>query len=479
MLLYLIAFLEWYTTLSVEIIAIRNAIPIIGNNAISTSIILGVILVALSYGYYRWWAYASYHPPEKIIRRLFINLFLSSVLYTFVSFPLQNTLLTKLFDAWTWYSISIFVAILLLFALPVYLASQTLPLLSELISSDKKWETMGRLLFYSTVGSFLGSLITSIVFFPLIWVVKSIILNWLILAVLSLFVLFIYKKYFKEIYFFSIFSYIWLLLFLWFFIDLIFIKENIIYSHQSTHSNIEIMDIDDDRRLFMINWSFSSGIYRDTGKSFFNYINETTDLIEKYQPKDILVIWWAWFSLPQYVAWLDFVQDIDVCDIDESMYDISEKYFLEEEINQKIDFFPMPARYMIFDQIKKWKKYDFIFVDAYNGKISIPSQLLTEEFYRSLEEISSGIIAFNFVMDKSKDSRFYKTTSNTMIKSLGNEIYIKDMNPKQDSTYTNFIILNNTEDNYNKMETYSKYPIYKDNQSRADLDKYLLFFENK
>lgn len=53
LILYLIAFLEGFTTLSVEIMAIRNSISIIGSNAIATSIILGIILLALSYGYYR------------------------------------------------------------------------------------------------------------------------------------------------------------------------------------------------------------------------------------------------------------------------------------------------------------------------------------------------------------------------------------------------------------------------------------------
>lgn len=52
-ILYIIAFLEGFTTLSVEIMVIRNSLSIIGSNAIATSTILGIILLALSYGYYR------------------------------------------------------------------------------------------------------------------------------------------------------------------------------------------------------------------------------------------------------------------------------------------------------------------------------------------------------------------------------------------------------------------------------------------
>ena len=74
----------------------------------------------------------------------------------------------------------------MLFILPVFLASQTIPLLSELIDDDKKAVIIGKLLFFSTVGSFMGSVVTSLVFFSYIGVEKSIVMNGLILAVLAL-----------------------------------------------------------------------------------------------------------------------------------------------------------------------------------------------------------------------------------------------------------------------------------------------------
>ena len=53
-IIFAIAFLEGFTTLSVEIVAIRSFTPIIWTNSISTSVILWVILLALSYWYYIW-----------------------------------------------------------------------------------------------------------------------------------------------------------------------------------------------------------------------------------------------------------------------------------------------------------------------------------------------------------------------------------------------------------------------------------------
>jgi hypothetical protein len=164
-ILYIIAFLEGFTTLSVEIMAIRNSIAIIGSNAIATSIILGVVLLALSYGYYRGGVYAAYHTKKEIQKKIFYNLLSASLLYTLVSFPLENTFLEQSLSWGVGYFLPVLLTITVLFSLPVFLASQTIPLLSELVTGEEKSITIGKLLFFSTMGSFLGSVTTSLVFF--------------------------------------------------------------------------------------------------------------------------------------------------------------------------------------------------------------------------------------------------------------------------------------------------------------------------
>ncbi|USN55917.1 MAG: hypothetical protein H6765_05135 [Candidatus Peribacteria bacterium] len=51
-MIYLVAFIEGFSTLAVEIIAIRKATPVVGSSIILTSVFLGIILLALSAGYY-------------------------------------------------------------------------------------------------------------------------------------------------------------------------------------------------------------------------------------------------------------------------------------------------------------------------------------------------------------------------------------------------------------------------------------------
>gem|GEM_PF-2907512 len=50
-IIYLIAFLEGFSTLAVEIVAMRIAIPVVGSSIVLTSVFLGVVLLALSAGY--------------------------------------------------------------------------------------------------------------------------------------------------------------------------------------------------------------------------------------------------------------------------------------------------------------------------------------------------------------------------------------------------------------------------------------------
>lgn len=472
MIYFIIVFLEWFTTLSVEILAIRRCVSVIGSNSITTSIILWVILVALSYWYYIWWKIASNSSKEKIIKRLFINLFISWLIYTLISFPLENIVLTYLLNTWIWYALSILIAIFLLFFVPVFLASQTIPLLNELIDSEKKSELVWKLLFYSTIWSFIWSITTSLVLFPYLWVSKTIILNWIILLTLSLIIIIINKKSFKD---YILIINLLLLVIFWKLILSNIFDKNYVYSFDSSHNDIDIIDYEDNKRIMLLNWAFSSWIYKENKESYFTYIIETQNIIKKLKPKNILVVWWAWFSLPYYVSKLDFIDSIDVSEIDVELYNISQKYFLEEKLNDKVNFYWIPAEYLVNQKLKEWKKYDFIFIDAYTWK-SVPSQLLTKEFYDWLNKISSWAIVFNYIFDQNNNSTYYKKTVNTLSNSLWS-VYLKWVSEFV-WEYWNFLVINKEYKWFKKIDRFKDLWIYTDDKWTQEIDKYMLFKDN-
>ena len=475
---YIVAFLEGFTTLSVEIMSIRNSIAIVGSNSISTSIILGIILLALSYGYYRGGVFASRNKPETIKRKIYINLLIASIFYTFVSFPLENLLLGYLLSLNIGYFLPIFIGVSVLFILPVFLASQTIPLLSELIDDDKKAVVIGKLLFFSTVGSFMGSVVTSLIFFSYIGVEKSIVVNGIILAVLALVTYHQFdKKTISTKWIFFNLLYVWILLSVFFLDFSKFWSKNIVFSYSSEYNDIKVID-NKITRLFMMNGSHSSGIDVATGKSYFGYIQKITDIIDQEKPKKLLIIGAAGFSLPQDIAKRDYVERVDVCDIDGSLDVIAEKYFLQEKLHSKIVFYKESARYFVNEKIRKNEKYDFIFIDAYNGKISIPSELLTKDFFDSIKKISSGSVSMNVILDVARESIFSKKLSNTLLSSFG-EFYNKRVKDFGTNFYDNYLYINKPLQDYIPLNTYPYIWIYSDNLNTLEIDKYNLFYTQK
>src|SRR5215831_17014893 len=97
--IWLVAFLEGFSTLAVEVIAIRLAIPVAGSSMTLTGVMLGVVLFALSAGYWRGGELSSRWDNHKTRSALMRNLLLAGVIYAAVSFPLEAFLLEKALDA--------------------------------------------------------------------------------------------------------------------------------------------------------------------------------------------------------------------------------------------------------------------------------------------------------------------------------------------------------------------------------------------
>jgi len=466
-LIYIVAFLEWWTTLSVEIVAIRKFTPIIWSNSISTSVILWVILLALSYWYYIWWKISA--NKENLEIKLIYNLILSSVYYFFITFLFLEIILTNILSFSWGYFISILLSSIILFFIPVFLASQTIPLLSELLKWSNSWEKMWKLLFFSTVGSFLWATSTSVILFPLIWVFKTAVISPIILSfcafILSVFLL-------KDIKKVKIISWLLLLFYIYFNVTIDLWYSNVIFQKANSYHNIKIYDINNkdwNKRIFSLDWWYSSWINLETKESFFKYIREVEKKVVELKAKNILVIWAAGFTFPQDISKLDFVEDIDVVDIDWDLKDIAEKYFLEEKLSSKIKFYPEPSRFFINNKIneKLFKKYDLILVDAYSWK-SLPPQVLTKEFFDNLEKIGKNIF-LNIITDRRLESDFSKNLLTTLYSSFW-DFYYKDVNTWF-SDYTNFIITNKRNEKYIKNKINS-WKIYKDNKNSIEIDLY-------
>ena len=439
LIIYLVALLEWFTTLSVEITALRIFSPIIWVNSISTSIILWVILLALSYGYYIWWKISARN--QNIEKYLLRNLLFSSVYYFFITFIFAEFALQSFLLLIPSYFLALLITSILLFFIPVFLASQTIPLLSEMLKWKHSWEKIWKLLFYSTIWSFLWSVWTSVVLFPWLGVEKTAIISPLLLVICGL-LLVVYMKSKIQKY---LMSFIILIIFYTaILVSNIPNPENVIYKTSNVYHTINIYNNSENQRIFSMDRAYSSWINIETWKSFFNYIKEIKQQIIQSKSENILIIWAAGFTLPNELSEINSIKNIDVIDIDKDLKEISEKYFLQKELSDKINFYPESARFYLNNL---WdKKYDAVVVDAYSGQ-SLPPQLLTLEYFKQLSDISDNIY-LNIIIDKNLYSNFSVKLFETVSQWFDWNIYYKNVNNTPDYHLTNIVILNKSNTEY-------------------------------
>lgn len=356
------------------------------------------------------------------------------------------------------------------------MASQTIPLLSEILKWENTWEKIWKLLFFSTIGSFLGSVLTSSVLFPTFGVYLSSVLNSIILSSLALILSFYLIKNHKKIFISSI---LWTLVFvlsLAIFINWEKLKEWFIFKTANSYHDIEIFE-NDEKRLFLMNKWFSSGIDKNTKESFFGYIKEIKKNILKNisseNPKKILIIWAAWFTLPQELAKEKNISKIDVVDIDKSLKDIAEKYFLQEKLDEKITFIPDSARFFLNNSIKNKNFYDVIVLDIYIGK-SLPAETITKEFFEQIKK-SWKIVYLNLITDKNLETNFSKKIFNTLENVFWEMYYLPEIyeNMENKNHLTNIVVTNQKTENYLKYEKNNDLWIYTDDKHSIENDLFI------
>ena len=75
-------------------VALRKAVPYVGSSIVLTSVVIGVILLALSAGYYAGGVLTSRLSTQALLRRLQIYLVVSALYYLLIVYPSFEFVLT-------------------------------------------------------------------------------------------------------------------------------------------------------------------------------------------------------------------------------------------------------------------------------------------------------------------------------------------------------------------------------------------------
>lgn len=399
--LLIIIFLLGYTSLSFELLVLRQLINFVGSNTLITSIVITFILLFMSVGYY-WGSKISIarYPVRKIMNCMvvfvgFWGVISCSYYLEEMYFGIMHALgITKTLDY-------VFIFSTLFLTLPSICFGFVTAVIGRIIHRDNSDYT-GRFMAVDTMGSVSGSILTTLVFMPLVGVSSTIVILSVISVIISCLLI---RRTRWDV---NALVYIILLALAISMNNQKLVAPEDFVLKEDAISRIEIKPTDfiDGKpmsKIMLINGSQGSKISSDETK-MFEYVqfieNNFIKTLPTDTPREILILGAGGFT----VGLKDTFHHYTYVDIDKDLLPISEQHFLKENLTPNKEFIVKDG-YLFM--LNNKQKYDIILVDVYSAGKSIPMNFVTADFFfnvkKSLKE--DGIMIANIIT-----SPIFKTT---------------------------------------------------------------------
>ncbi len=407
-MLFIIIVVEGYIVLSTEILAIRQTIPYVGSGTDTVSVIIAAVLMPLAFGYHYGGRFKPYKLFGRLIttrRKLILNILLAT---SILLFGMSHGFINQFFRLLSSVDIhdrilqtSIYSVIFLV--LPVYLLGQTVPLISRYFSKEKLSRITGKILFFSTTGSFLGAIGSTLVLMATIGVHHTVSLNFLLATIL---VILLSKRVRSKA---VILSCLITLGAISFNSDKVMDRYKI--RRNNLYNTIVTLETKNGERWLYLNNNASSKFTE--GKRKHGYI-EFAEQIALYPilgsvpPRNILIIGSGGFTFGHN----DKNNLYTFVDIDKDLKGVAEKYILKEPLGENKTFVAKPARAFLNETDQK---FDVIYLDAYLGGVSIPEHLVTIEFFEQVKAHlkDDAVLISNMILSPHFNNMFSRNIDNT------------------------------------------------------------------
>lgn len=396
---YFLAFvilIEGYVSISIEILTIRQLLPVVGGSVVVTSLIIGIFLLFLALGYQA--GGRNYKNPRQ---RLSNNFLIAAIClgvglsYIFISLFFYRFVQTH----HVLYALSLF--LLLVIAPLIFVLGQTVPITMNMVKDENlsAGHIGGKTLGLSTIGSFLGATLTTLVgmyFFGVAW---TIVIDFFLLATLALLLTEHKQELMLKILIISCMS-----ICVWFLnVDI----ENKFFIRTNHYANYQILTHPQDKML-IINDTFSS--YLNKKAEGFAYIEAIKKIIFndlKLKNANILVLGAGGFSL---TASGTHHNHFTYVEIDPQLKSVVKGKFITK-INAKL--FVDDARHFLKTTTQK---YQVIVIDAYSDLHAIPMHLLSVEYMQNIKTklLNSGIAIFNIIANPMMQDPYSQHVDNTI-----------------------------------------------------------------
>lgn len=411
-----------------EIIGSRIVSPFIGTSTYVWTSLIGVILGALSLGYWLGGRIADRRPDIKILAYV---IFIAGGLVS-VTILLKEIVLAAIASADVGLELRSVAAALILFAPASVALGVVTPFAVKLkmLSLDETGKTVGRLYALSTLGSIAGTFAAGFFLIPFLGSVRTLYLiaGSLILlailmipfavsrtavAVITLFVLSVSVSEAGSYY---------------------LAKTRGLHDIDTEYSRVQVFEVDhpeSGRRIRAIAtdpYFFQSAMYLDGDDIVFEY-NRFYHLLRHFRPEteNTLMIGGAGYTFPKEYLRTYPNARMDVVEIDPMMTEIARQYFGLRD-DPRLNIIHEDGR--VFLNNAESGKYDVVLMDAFGSLFSVPYQLTTIEAVRNFHRVlkDDGVVIFNLGSSiAGESSRFLQAELRTY-KAVFPQVYLFKVN---------------------------------------------------
>lgn len=398
--LIVLIFFNGFISLSLELVILRQLSFWVGSSPVITSIIMGAFLGFMSLGY---WLGNSPRVRIKYIPKTLCAsfLFIAALALFAASFPLVAKYFSLMYNAGiTSGVVQTFIYSFVFLSVGPFLFGFNTTLLSRLLQVRNKNNT-GNIMAVDTIGSVIASMVTTLIMMPFLGVnytVGLVILFgcmcallsyhrlwvWIVSAVLLVFGGYINSDYIQ------------------------YSKYGILVNN--SNSTISVAEFEGVRVLDMNRLAMSMYDTRNgSGASYINFVNDNfIYTLPADKPHKILILGAGGFT----VGLRDTFNEYTFVDIEPTLKDISEKYFLKQKLSSNKKFIVQDASQFLKNTTQQ---YDIILLDVYSNSFQVPEGLITTEFMSRIKSriAPNGVVLMNIIESPSFGDAYTRVFDNT------------------------------------------------------------------
>jgi spermidine synthase len=373
-------------SLAVEICASRLLAPYYGSSTIVWANLIGLVLLALSLGYWLGGKLADRRPDPRLLGGLVVGSAVLVAAIPFVTPPILDVAAEGLDEISAGAVIGSFFATLLLFAPPVLLLGMVAPFAIRLAIPDvaSAGAIAGRLYALSTAGSLLGTFLSALVLIPAIGTQRTLLACAVVLALSGALLL----------------GPRWQLVALGLAALLavppgaVKAASGVVFEEESPYQFVQVRERDGVRRLYLNEGVAVHSVWRAdtvlTGGVWDAFL--AVPLLLEDPPQRLAVLGNAGGTVARAFGEYWPGVEIDGVEIDPTVTDAGYRFFGMDE-NPRLETHDADARPFLR---RTNERYDLVYVDAYHQPY-VPFYLATKEFFELVRSRlrPGGLVALN------------------------------------------------------------------------------------